>query len=149
MQIDLTPAQCEELLKKNYYAHLGCIDNDQPYVVPITYVYQDGFIYGLSMEGHKIDSMRKNPNICIQVEHIGGEHAWRSVLCWGSFEEITDPAQAQETKLLIADLHGQAILNDQEPPISQVVKSAQSSADESVVYRMKPTRITGKAEKGE
>ncbi len=147
MRSDLTPAQCEEILKKNWYGHLGCIDNGQPYVIPITYVYEDGILYGLSLEGRKIEIMRKNPHICVQVEQIESEDDWESVICWGEFEEITDPESIRDTKLLIADLHGQAVLRHEKPPVSPVVKSLQKRIDESVVYRMKPTRITGKAEK--
>ncbi len=147
MQTDLTTKQCEDLLKKNHYAHLGCVDNGQPYVIPITFVYKDGFLYSFSLEGHKIDTMRNNPNICIQVEHIGGEHEWQSVICWGAFEELTDPHTAQEAKLLMAELHGQAILNNTEPAVSRIVKSWEKDAQKSVAYRMKPVRITGKAEK--
>ena len=147
MQIDLNPSQCEEILKKNRYGHLGCIDGDKPYVIPITYVCKDGVLHGFSLGGRKIDIMRKNPNICIQVEHIESQYEWESVICWGLFEEITDPKSMQDTKLLIADLHGQAMVKNEKPPISPIVRSWQKQIDESVVYRLKPTRITGKAEK--
>lgn len=147
MQIDLTPAECENILNSNYYAHLGCVDDNKPYVFPITYAYKDGILYGFSMEGHKVDIMRKNPNICIQVEHVENEYAWQSVMCWGEFEEVTDPQGAQDIKLLIADVHGQAMLKDEKLPFTIITESVHKQIDDSVVYRMKPIRMTGKAEK--
>jgi nitroimidazol reductase NimA-like FMN-containing flavoprotein (pyridoxamine 5'-phosphate oxidase superfamily) len=147
MQTDLTPAQCEELLAKNHYAHLGCIDDGKPYVVPITYVYKSGYIYGFSLEGHKIDVMRKNPEICVQVEHVDAADSWKSVMCWGKFEEITDAKGMQDAKLLIAGMHGQSMMKNQQPPVTPLIKNLQQKIDESVAYRMKPERMTGRAEK--
>lgn len=146
MQHDLTQAQCEDVLKHNRYGHLGCIDDGHPYVVPITYIYKDGVLYGFSLKGQKIDIMRKNPNICIQVEQVDSENMWKSVICFGHFEEIADPAQAQTIKLLFAEMHGESVLQHQETPITPIVRSGQQDIHNSIVYQMKPDRMTGKAE---
>lgn len=146
MPTDLTLSECEQVLKDNHYAHLGCIDGGQPYVFPITYVYKDGFFHGLSLEGHKIDILRKNPNMCIQVQTVQSEYEWESVMCWGTFEEVTDEKEIQEIKLLIADVHGKEVLQDGEPPYSPSVKTWEES-DKRVAYKMKPTRMTGKGQK--
>ena len=88
MTIDLTPQECESVLAGNVYAHLGCCADNEPYVVPITYVFSGGFLYGFTHEGLKTEIMRKNPKICIQVQHIAGEHEWESVFCWGNGEDF-------------------------------------------------------------
>lgn len=147
MQIDLTPKECEHILESHHYGHLGCIDDHQPYVIPITYVYSEGFMYGFSLEGHKIDIMRKNPNICIQVERVESGIEWESVLCWGLFEEVTDPKNIQDIKLLLAEQHGQSILKEGKMTVSPMVKNLQKQIDESIIYRMKPHKMTGKAER--
>jgi nitroimidazol reductase NimA-like FMN-containing flavoprotein (pyridoxamine 5'-phosphate oxidase superfamily) len=45
-----------------------CKDN-QPYVIPICYVYHDGKIFFHSAsKGKKMDFMRANPTVCFQVD---------------------------------------------------------------------------------
>ncbi len=60
--------QIEDILKKGNLLNLGLIDENSPYVVPMNYGYSDGKIYlHCAREGHKIDLIRKNPNVCFTV----------------------------------------------------------------------------------
>src|SRR3989338_104966 len=110
MKIDLPQHRCEEILAANHYGHLGCCDDGEPYVLPVTYVYRDGFLYGFSEEGHKVEILRKNPKLCLQVERVESGLEWESVLCWGLFEEVTDAASIQAVKLLFGQQHGEIVL---------------------------------------
>lgn len=151
MTIDLTPSQCADILAANHYAHLGYCDGDQPYVLPITYLYKDGFLYGYTREGHKIDSMRRNPCICVQVEHVESASAWESVLCCGRFEEVTDPDSIKDIRLMMAEEHGKVLVAEGKMPVFPMVHDLQEHDEKShhtaVIYRLKPTRMTGKAER--
>ncbi len=50
----------EEILKEGFVCHLGLVDGDQPYVVPLNYAYKDGFVYVHSASsGRKLDLIRK------------------------------------------------------------------------------------------
>lgn len=148
MMIDLTTQECEDILKQNHYAHLGCIDGEEPYVVPITYLYRDGFLYGISMPGHKIDLLRKNKRMCVQVEHVVNNEDWKSVMCWGFFEEITDEKSMQEIKLLLGEELGQVVLQEGKQPVSALIKDLHATKNtHGIVYRMQPYRVTGKSEK--
>jgi nitroimidazol reductase NimA-like FMN-containing flavoprotein (pyridoxamine 5'-phosphate oxidase superfamily) len=148
MITDLTNSECERILTSNRYGHLGCSDGDEPYVVPITYVYKDGFLYSFTHEGQKIELMRKNPKMCVQVEHIASEKEWESVMCWGLFEEVTDEKSIQDVKLLFAEQHGESVLAGEEPAVSPMVEKLHLQNDISaVLYRMKPYRMTGRAMK--
>lgn len=148
MITNLTDNECERILTANRYGHLGYSDGNEPYVVPITYVYSGGFLYGFTHEGKKIELMRKNPKICIQVERIQSEREWESVMCWGLFEEVTDEKSIQDVKLLLAEQHGKSVMKGEEPPVSPLVEALHSEKDGSaVLYRMKPYRMTGRADK--
>ncbi len=145
---DLTTAECEAILARERYAHLACIDGDEPYLVPITYVFENGFFYGFTHKGAKTEALKRNPRMCIQVERVAAAREWESVICWGMFEEVTDPAQVQRVKLLFADLHGKSVLAHEATPVSPLVKElgAHPSGKETVAYRMQPYRVTGRAE---
>ncbi len=145
--LDLTQKDCERVLTSNYYGHLGYIhSNGEPHVLPITYLYQDGNIYSYTKEGEKLESMRKNPSICVQVEHVKNGFEWESVLCWGLFEEITDANDAHDIAVQIAEAHGKIVLATNESPVSPPLTHLQEGIENNVVYRLKPRRMTGKSE---
>lgn len=147
MMTDLTKEECEAILTSGIYAHMGCSDGDEPYVVPITYVYHHGCIYSYTHEGQKIEIMRNNPKVCVQVERVESGSNWQSVMCWGLFEEVTDSKTIQDVKLLLADQYGASILKGEATPVSPMATHLNQLQDEAaIVYRMKPYRMTGKAE---
>ena len=90
MHITLSEQDCKLLFATHHYAHLGCFDGQDPYVVPVTYLYHDSSFYSFTQEGKKIEIMRKNPRVCLQVEQVENGFIWQSAIAWGSFEEVTD-----------------------------------------------------------
>ncbi len=96
---DLTSSECIRLLKKNYTGHLGFISQGDPHVLPITFYYNqaDNTIISYSEEGHKINAMRVNGSVALQVEDIISNSNWQSVLVLGTFEEI----KGSNAKLLL------------------------------------------------
>lgn len=93
MPDNLDEGQIEWVLQHRVLGHLGCFSDATCYVVPICYAYDGQCIYGRTYEGLKIQMMRKNPNVCFQVEHIENMARWQSVICWGDFEELKDRDQ--------------------------------------------------------
>lgn len=87
---DLNDAQVEAVLGRNLVGHMGCCANGVPYVIPICYAYSKGGIYGRTYEGRKLEMLRENPQVCFQVENIENMLQWKSVICWGRFDELTD-----------------------------------------------------------
>ncbi len=63
-----------ELVAKTDVLHLGLFDGDYPYVVPLHYGYEyaDGkltfYMHG-AREGHKLDLINANPNVCVELEN--------------------------------------------------------------------------------
>lgn len=86
----LSQQQIDELLTRNVIGRIGCRDGDRIYVVPVSYVYNEKYIIAHSREGLKIEMMRKNPNVCFEVDEIQDLSNWKSVIGWGTYEEITD-----------------------------------------------------------
>jgi nitroimidazol reductase NimA-like FMN-containing flavoprotein (pyridoxamine 5'-phosphate oxidase superfamily) len=81
------------------------VSKNQPYVVPIYFAYESEQLFGFSTEGQKIEWMRANPLVCVQVDEIVGEDNWTSVLMSGRYEELPDnPRYARQR------LHAQSLL---------------------------------------
>jgi nitroimidazol reductase NimA-like FMN-containing flavoprotein (pyridoxamine 5'-phosphate oxidase superfamily) len=91
MLIDhMSARQCHELLARTNVARLACAFNNQPYVVPIHVDYHSEFLYGFSMLGQKIEWMRANPLVCVEVDEVTSRRCWESVIVFGQYEELTD-----------------------------------------------------------
>lgn len=145
----LTPEQCRYILQSNHVGRIGCQLNGKVLVVPITYVSDDNYIYGYSMEGTKITMMRKNPNVCFEVDCIDNLANWRCVMVWGKFEELKTPySQANARNLFIERLEPITVGETVDParefanPPKVVEKKLKP-----VVYRISLKEITGKFEK--
>jgi len=93
---ELKPAEIESFLGEQLVGRIGCHVNDKTYVVPVSYAYDGRDILVHSLEGMKVDMMRKNPSVCFQVDDTRNLSEWKSVICWGKFEEIKDKKEMQQ-----------------------------------------------------
>ena len=78
---DLELEEGLEILSKNYLGHLGYISGKSPFVTPITYFHdaEEKSILSYSANGHKIDAMRQNKFVSLQVEQVQSIQDWSSV----------------------------------------------------------------------
>ncbi|MDF9796532.1 nitroimidazol reductase NimA-like FMN-containing flavoprotein (pyridoxamine 5'-phosphate oxidase superfamily) [Catalinimonas alkaloidigena] len=146
----LTDHQIDTLLTTNLSGKLGCCAADQPYVVPIAYAFYQGYIYSHTREGAKVDIMRRNPNICFEVDEIDNMANWRSVIVQGEFEELNGE-EAEE---------GMLILKNRLSPYQisvyslflwdiQTKKLATKAQSSEVIFRIRIHEKSGRFEKSE
>lgn len=99
---DMRKAEIEEILSGVGYGHLGCSDKGQPYVVPVHYAYDAPSIYVYTTEGKKTEIIRENPRVCLQVEKVVSNQDWKSVIVYGSAEQVSDAAERDRAIALVA-----------------------------------------------
>ena len=77
----------EIILKRNYIGYLAYIYNNEPFVVPITYFYnqESNNIICYSSDGHKLNALRKNNAASICITDIDSVNNWKSILVRGTF----------------------------------------------------------------
>jgi nitroimidazol reductase NimA-like FMN-containing flavoprotein (pyridoxamine 5'-phosphate oxidase superfamily) len=85
---NLEKKEIEELLNSQIIGRLGCHADGLTYVVPMSYAYDGEYIYGHTLEGMKVNIMRKNPQVCFEVDSMQDMANWKSVVGWGVFEEL-------------------------------------------------------------
>jgi uncharacterized protein len=102
--IPITESDCIEVLQSVSFGRLGCCLNDQPYVIPVAFAYDEGQIYVFSTAGQKIEWMRQNPKICLQADEIGNSMNWTSVIVNGKYLELREPQYAAERQTAIEKL---------------------------------------------
>jgi uncharacterized protein len=91
---ELTRPECVEILRRAQVGRIGCARYDQPYIVPILFSFDEEreCIYGFSTVGQKIEWMRQNPKVCLEVEDIEDKDHWTTVVALGRYEEIDQSA---------------------------------------------------------
>ena len=135
----LPEEKARALLSACRIGRLGCVDNGEPYVVPINYLFEDGSIYSHSLPGRKVEALRAHPRACFQVDEIENDFNWRSVIAYGNFEEIRVPS---DRRSILGKLLARFPLLT---PVESVV-ARDAGAPDSVVFRIRIDRITGVAE---
>ena len=137
----LSQDQSRELLLKERMGRLGCITDDSPYIVPVNYVFDGECAYLHSLPGQKIEAMRANRRVCLQVDEIRDELSWRSVLAFGTYEEIKNSNERSE-----ALNHLLARFSRLTPVESFIAEDAGAPAP--IVFRIRVSRLTGLCEGG-
>ena len=134
----LNESEAWAVISAGKLGHLGCIDQDEPYVVPINYLSADGRIYSHSLPGRKIQAMRTHPRACLQVDQIHNDFHWQSAIAFGDFEEVTDALE--RTAILRR-------LLDRFPELTPVESHlAREGEWDVIVYCLRIDRVTGAAE---
>jgi len=87
---ELTYQECRHILQKACVGRLGCARDNQPYVVPIHFDFNDTYIYGFTTLGQKIEWMRANPLVCLEVDEEISDQQWTSIIIFGRYEELPD-----------------------------------------------------------
>lgn len=94
----LTTEETMEILETEPVAHLGTIVDGKPYVTPMSFVVDGDEILFRTMEGKKVDGIRSNPSVCVEVSHFDEESgSWVSVIARGTATFVEDPGTRQKT----------------------------------------------------
>jgi len=147
---ELDKKQIENLLKELPVGRIGCHADGITYIVPINYVYEGNTIYGHSAKGMKIDIMRKNPDVCFQVDAIDDLLNWESVVAWGKFAEITDLFEREFAMQMIVNKVMPLTRGATAQPSHGFTDNASDVGNgvELILYKISLTKKTGRFEKG-
>lgn len=96
---DLTPQECQEMMTRTGFGRLGCAIDNQPYVVPIYFAYEPDRLYCFTTVGRKIEWMRKNPKVCVEVDEVVDHFRWMSVIVTGRYQELPNTAELSAERL--------------------------------------------------
>lgn len=104
------------ILDRGKIVHVGMIDGDRPYVVPMNYGYvlEDGcltlYVHG-ALRGRKLDVISKNPNVFVEIDTdlipFEGEHpctyglSYSSVMGEGTAEIVTNPEEKMQALTIL------------------------------------------------
>jgi nitroimidazol reductase NimA-like FMN-containing flavoprotein (pyridoxamine 5'-phosphate oxidase superfamily) len=124
----LHPDEVESVLFRGDVGRVACIAGGRPYVVPITYAYAGGDIYGHAQPGRLIAALRIQPRACFEVDEREDADTWCSVVADGIYEELREEAE-RKTALGLLSLAEPAALPETVP---------------GVVFRLRVTEKAGR-----
>jgi uncharacterized protein len=87
---EMSEAECRATLEKATVGRLGCARDNRPYVVPTYFSFDGKHLYGFTTFGQKIEWMRSNPHVCLEIDERISHDKWMSVIVFGRFEELPD-----------------------------------------------------------
>jgi uncharacterized protein len=138
----MTEDECLRALPQLSLGRLACVDGNQPYVVPV-YLASDGkYLYGFSSPGKKIECMRSNPSVCVEIDDLKSVDEWATLIVFGIYEELPDTSQFEATRL-----HAHELLRKRamwwQPASVAVACAEHENPFTPVFYRIRIDRITG------
>jgi nitroimidazol reductase NimA-like FMN-containing flavoprotein (pyridoxamine 5'-phosphate oxidase superfamily) len=96
--------ECLRVLARTRLARLACARENQPYVVPVYLAYHEpsggeACLYGFTTPGQKVEWMRANPLVCVEVDEVAAPDQWVSVIAFGRYEELPETAERDDGRL--------------------------------------------------
>ena len=94
---EMSREECLKVLAEARLARLACAHDNQPYVVPVYLAYHQSSsgekcLYGFTTPGQKVNWMRANRQVCVEVDEVAAYDQWVSVIAIGRYEELSEIA---------------------------------------------------------
>ena len=135
----MTLEECRAALAGLDFGRLACARDGQPYVVPVYFAYDGESVYGLTTLGQKIEWLRSNPRVCLEVDERSSHDRWMSIVVLGRYEELAETADCERART-----HALELLQRREgwwQPASVSRSGREQRAP--IFYRIHVTQVTG------
>jgi len=136
MIAELPRDEIDALLHEQVVGRIGCHADGLTYVVPVIYAYDGEALYVATVEGQKTRMMRRNPEVCFEVDEYE-RGSWRSAIVQGVYEELAG-VDADAAIELLAERFGRAG-RDGAP------RRRHGGEGSTVCFRIRVHEVTGRA----
>jgi nitroimidazol reductase NimA-like FMN-containing flavoprotein (pyridoxamine 5'-phosphate oxidase superfamily) len=115
------------MLKRNHVGRLAYSFRDRVNIVPLHYVYSDGWIYGRTSVGDKVNKVRHNRWVAFEIDEIEDRFEWRSVVARGALylldpEETPDEVWTQAVDVLTKAMPEMFTMRDPVPSRTELFR---------------------------
>lgn len=140
---EMTVKQCHEFLARMDFGRLACVHDNRPYVVPIYFAYEPERLYGFSTFGRKIEWMRANPHVCVEVDEVTDTKSWNCVIVSGQYEELPNTPRFDSERKRAYKLLEKRFLWWQGAYAAEQLRHASRPAPK-ILYRIHVAEMTGR-----
>ena len=147
-------AEITNIMNRAQVGRLGLSMNEQPYVVPVNFAFEQGRIYFHCADtGMKLDFLHNNTRVCFEVDENLGTvpgsvpclfgTAYRSVIAFGLARLLSDSEEiARAARLITMKYAGKEMAEKITSAVTETHRS--SIGSRLVVVEIKVENITGK-----
>jgi nitroimidazol reductase NimA-like FMN-containing flavoprotein (pyridoxamine 5'-phosphate oxidase superfamily) len=96
---ELDPAECTALLERHHVGRMAFSKKDIVDIEPIHYVFDDGWLYGRTQPGTKLEILTHHRWIAFEVDEVDALFDWRSVVVKGGFYLLRGDGSTQEQEI--------------------------------------------------
>jgi hypothetical protein len=134
----LSEAECIAILARNHVGRIAYARANHVDIQPLHYVYHDGWLYGRTSLGAKLDATGTTwwP-VAFEVDEVEELFRWRSVVVHGGFYTLNDEVEVQQAEWA----HGVELLRTLLP---ETFTEDDPVAFRTVVFRMAVQEVTGR-----
>ena len=135
---ELTRDECHALLDAHHVGRLAFAYKDRVDIEPIHYVHDDGWLYGRTTAGTKLEIVTHNRWVAFEVDEVRGAFEWESVVVKGGLYLLRREGSAKEMETYD---HGLKV-------IRRIVPTALTNADptpeRALLFRIHIDEMTGR-----
>ena len=140
---DMTRQMSLDLLSSINIGRIACAHNAQPYVTPFSFVYHDSYLYSFATVGRKVEWMRTNPLVCVEVDKIANREEWQTVVILDRFEELHESRKLPDLQKFAHELLSKNA-GWWEPGFVKTLHWGVERRLEAVYFRISIDEITGR-----
>lgn len=127
------------LLERHHVGRLAYSFRDRVDIEPISYIFHEGWVYGRTSPGTKLNTVQHSPWVAFQVDEVESRFDWRSVVVHGTLYFL-DPDGGDREREAYAD--AVELLRSID---AAVLTSADVTPHRSTLFRIHADAITGRA----
>jgi uncharacterized protein len=125
------PSELEAIIRSAQVCRVGFSDHGQPYIVPMTFGYQDNILYfHCATEGRKLECIKNNLNVCFEFDEdvapISHEKAcrwsmrYKSIIGYGQVEFVNGTEDKRRALEIIMRQYSQEQFEFPTPEIEKI-----------------------------
>jgi nitroimidazol reductase NimA-like FMN-containing flavoprotein (pyridoxamine 5'-phosphate oxidase superfamily) len=140
---EMTVEECRMAMSNAHFGRLASARDGQPYVVPVSFAVDEEYAYLFSMPGQKVEWMRDNPRVCLEIDSVNSPSDWTSIVVLGQYEELPDTPEGQPARVRAQQLL-QIHADWWQPGAVAVANRVVRQDVTPVIYRIHMERLTGR-----
>ena len=136
---ELDPTECAALLQRHHVGRLAFGRKDRVDIEPIHYVHDDGWLYGRTGPGTKLEVVTHNRWVAFEIDEVDAIFDWRSVVVKGGFYLLRPDGSAEEVATYAKAIK---ILRKFIP---ETLTATDPLPDRAIIFRIHIDEISGRA----
>ena len=108
----------------------------------VLFHFSDNYLYSFATVGQKIEWMRANPLVCVEMDEVVTSEEWVSIIIFGRYQELPDTSEWKKERVLAYELL-QRKANWWEPGYAKTIVHGTERPLVPVYFRIQILRVTG------